>query len=271
MTQNLKIFELLTDGLRNAIIVGAKSRYFIFAVTFAFGATSFVSPPPAHAQWVVECVNCSTVFSQAMQYAKEVETAINTAQQLQTQIQQYQNMVTQGLSLPSSMFNRITGDFQRIQSLYQQSKSLAGNMTDFDSRFRSQFGDYNRYLSQVGQSPTYMADNYKRWSEQGLDSMRVAMQSAGMNVGAITSEDAMLSQLVARSQNAQGRMQAIQAGNEIAAQQVQQMQKLRQMLNSQIQSQSMWYAQSIQRHTVDDAFRQSFYSTTPQRGGAKDY
>lgn len=41
------------------------------------------------------------------------------------------------------------------------------------------------------------------------------------------------------------------------------MQKLRQVMNSQIQSQSMWYAQSIERQTVDDAFRQSFYSAKP--------
>ncbi|WP_454854049.1 P-type conjugative transfer protein TrbJ [Rhizobium binxianense] len=160
---------------------------------------------------------------------------------------------------------------QRVQQLYQQSKALSGNLSNFDQRFRDQFGDYNRYLSQVGQSPTYMQDNYKRWNEQGSDAMRVAMQSAGMNVSAIASEDAMLSQLVARSQNAQGRMQAIQAGNEIAAQQVQQMQKLRQMLNDQIQSQSMWYAQSIERQAVDDAFRQSFYSVKPRRGPSQEF
>jgi P-type conjugative transfer protein TrbJ len=238
------------------------------AVTMALGGA--LHPGPAQAI-TVYCTNCSTVFSQATQVAKEIETAINTAEQLRIQIQQYENMVTQGLALPSSMFNRITGDIQRVQHLYQQSKALSGNLSNFDQRFRDQFGDYNRYLSQVGQSPTYMQDNYKRWNEQGSDAMRVAMQSAGMNVSAIASEDAMLSQLVARSQNAQGRMQAIQAGNEIAAQQVQQMQKLRQMLNDQIQSQSMWYAQNIERQAVDDAFRQSFYSVKPRRGPSREF
>lgn len=234
-------------------------------------ASFFVAAPPAQAQWAVECVNCSTVFTQATQVAKEVETAVNTAQQLETQIQQYQNMVTQGLSLPSSMFNRITGDFQRMQSLYQQSQTLAGNMSDFDSRFRAQYGDYNRYLTQVGQSPTYMQDNYKRWQQQGSEAARVSMEAAGMNVSGIESEDAMLSQLVARSQNAQGRMQAIQAGNEIAAQQVQQMQKLRELMNNQIQAQGQWYAQNIDRQATDDAFRQSFYSVRPQRGPSREF
>jgi len=250
----------------------SKARVFPLAAALTFGVTSsFIAPPPAQAQWAVVCTNCSTVFSQALQYAKEVETAINTAQQLETQIQQYQNMITQGVSLPSSMFNRITGDIQRLQSIYDQGKALSGNMANFDQQFRNTYGDYNSYLSRSGQSPTYMADSYKRWQEQGSDSMRMAMQASGQNVSAIADEDTMLSQLVARSQSAQGRMQAIQAGNEIAAQQVQQMQKLRQMLNAQIQSQSVWYAQSIERQATDDAFRQSFYSIRPQRGRSQEF
>jgi P-type conjugative transfer protein TrbJ len=254
--------------MRNTFV---KARVLPLAAALTFGVASFVAaPPPAHAITVV-CTNCSTVFSQAIQVAKEIETAINTAEQLRTQIQQYENMLIQGLSLPSSIFNRITSDLQRLQSLYQQSKALAGSLSNFDERFRAQFGDYNRYLSQVGQNPTYMQDNYKRWSEQGFDAMRVAMQASGQNVSAIASEDAMLAQLVARSQSAEGRMQAIQVGNEIAAQQVQQLQKLRQMLDAQIQSQSMWYAQNIERQAVDDAFRQKFRQGQIQNSPGKAF
>lgn len=66
-------------------------------------------------------------------------------------------------------------------------------------------------------------------------------------------------------------MQAIQVGNEIAAQQVQQLQKLRQMLDAQIQSQSMWYAQQIERQTIDDAFREQYRSAPVQNSAAKEF
>lgn len=254
--------------MRNMFV---KARVLPLAAALTFGVGSYVvAPSPAQAL-TVYCTNCSTVFSQALQLARDIETAINTWEQLQTQIQQYENMLKQGLSLPSSMFNRMTSDLQRLQSLYQQSKSLAGSLSNFDERFREQFGDYSRYLSQNGQNPGYMTANYKRWSEQGFDAMRVAMQASGQNVSAIASEDAMLAQLVARSQNAAGRMQAIQVGNEIAAQQVQQLQKLRQMLDAQIQSQSMWYAQQIERQTIDDAFREQYRSAPVQNSAAKEF
>lgn len=255
-------------------IFNKAGRQLSLAAILSFGvAFSLVGVPQPARAFFVTCTNCSTTFQQAEQYAKELETAINTAKQLETQIKQYQDMMKQGLSLPNSMFGRITGDLQRMQALYQQSKALSGNLSNFDQKFRQHYSDYDTYLQRNGQSADYMQDNYKRWSEEGFDAMRVAMQSSGQNVSAIDDEDAMLSQLVARSQNAQGRMQAIQAGNEIAAQQVQQTQKLRVMLNAQIQSQSAWYAQNIERQTLDDAFRQKFRSVPVQHSsyGSKGF
>jgi P-type conjugative transfer protein TrbJ len=43
-------------------------------------------------------------------------------------------MLKQGMSLPSSMFNNLTGDLQQLQSLYQQSRALSGNLSNFDSQ-----------------------------------------------------------------------------------------------------------------------------------------
>lgn len=236
----------------------ARARSVAAAVSFSFGAVGMLSAPQPASAFTVVCSNCSTVFTQAMQLAQAVDTAITTAEQLVTQIQQYQNMLLQGLTLPASLVGRITADIARVQSLYQRSQALAGSIANFDQQYRQQFTDYNTYLMRVGQSPNYMQENYRQWSQHGYEAMRTAMQSAGMNVSQIESEDALLAQLVARSQNAQGRMQAIQAGNEIAAQQVQQLQKLRLLLNDQIQSQSLWYAQNIERQTIDDAMREKF-------------
>jgi P-type conjugative transfer protein TrbJ len=55
-------------------------------------------------------------------------------------------------------------------------------------------------------------------------------------------------------------LQAIQAGNQIAAHEVQQMQKLREMMNAQIQNESMYYAQKVQRQEIEDAATAQFNS-----------
>lgn len=165
-----------------------------------------ISAPRAHAQWVVDCVNCSTSWSQTLQYAQQVETAANTAQQLETQIQQYRTMLLQGASLPQSEFRQLASNIQQIQSLYNQSAALAGNMSNFDSRFQSQFPGYRTYLQETGTNPDYAQNFYKEWTLQGLDSNRTAMAVAGNNVNEIPSEDRTLSELVNQSQAAKGRL-----------------------------------------------------------------
>ena len=60
-------------------------RRVILASAIALAAwASAAIPRPAQAQWAVTCVNCSTTWTQLLEYAKE-------AQALETQLQQYQD------------------------------------------------------------------------------------------------------------------------------------------------------------------------------------
>lgn len=230
---------------------------------------SSVYAPPARAVTVV-CTNCSTIWNQMMEYAKAVETSLNTARQLQTQIQQYNDMMKQGLSLPNSLFNSITSDMHRLQAIYQDSRALAHSMTNLDRQFRDQFKGYEDYFKSISESSGYLPGQYEKWSARGFDNARTAMMAAGVNVSTFESEDALLRQLVQRSQTAQGRMQAIQAGNEIAAQQVQQLQKLRELLAAQITLQANWIAQQTEQQ-AQAAASMAAHKGTLQESDAKGY
>ncbi|HHM6473243.1 TPA: P-type conjugative transfer protein TrbJ [Pseudomonas aeruginosa] len=242
----------LRNGIAAALMAGAVLSV---GVTYA---------PPAHA---IYCSNCSTVWNQMMEYAKAVETSINTAKQLQQQINMYQDMVKQGLSLPNSMFQSFQNDLARLQGIYNDSRALAHSMSNLDSQFRDQFKGYDSYLKNIGQASSNMPDRYEKWAQSSFDNARTAMESVGMNTSMFASEDAIMTTLVQRSQSAQGRLQAIQAGNEIAAQQVQQLQKLREMIATNVTLQGNYIAQQTERTAVDDAFRENFRSKPVQNTG----
>ncbi len=192
------------------------------ASTF-FGVGIYTAPSPAYA---IYCANCSTFYQQMFEYAEQVNTALNTAEQLQTQIQQYQNMVTQGTGLPNSMFGSIAADLKSVVNIYKRSQALGRQIEDMDAQFNAAFPGFKSYLQQAANSAeTPMRDRYKEWSEQGRDNVKIAMEAANLNTSTFQSEDALLNRMVASSQSAVGRMQAIQAGNEIASQNVQQLQK----------------------------------------------
>ncbi|HGC8067016.1 TPA: P-type conjugative transfer protein TrbJ [Yersinia enterocolitica] len=238
------------------------------------GAGMWAAPTPAYA---IYCSNCSTFYQQMFQYAEEVNTALNTAEQLSTQIQQYNNMVTQGISLPSSMYGSITSDLQRVASIYNRSQALGRNLANLDQQFNTQFPGYQSYVQRFVQSSgraTGAVDSqqYEKWSQQGMDNAKNAMESAGMNTSTFADEDNQLSQMMARSQSAVGRQQAIQAGNEISASNVQQLQKLRDLVATQIQMQGNYMAQEQERTSVDDALRAQRRGGTVQNTGSnKEY
>ncbi|HFT7375115.1 TPA: P-type conjugative transfer protein TrbJ, partial [Pseudomonas aeruginosa] len=130
----------------------------------------------------IYCANCSTFYQQMFEYAEQVNTALNTAEQLQTQIQQYQNMVTQGTGLPSSMFGSIAADLKSVINIYQRSQALGRQIENMDAQFNTAFPGFESYLQQAANSAeTPMRDRYKEWSEQGRDNAKTAMEAANLN------------------------------------------------------------------------------------------
>jgi P-type conjugative transfer protein TrbJ len=222
--------------------------------------------------FAIYCSNCSTFYQQMFEYAEQVNTALNTAKQLQIQVQQYQNMVDQGAGLPNSVFSSIAADLRDVVGIYNKSQSLGRQIDNMDSQFNNQFPGFQSYLNGAANSANLTPQElYKNWSKQGRDNVRTALEAADLNTSTFESEDNKLDTMVARSQSATGRMQAIQAGNEIASQNVQQLQKLRDLLATQINMQGNYMAQQGDRKAMSEATEQKFKEQPTIRGGSKGY
>lgn len=247
------------------------SLRFLAGAAFSVSLTAALIPvaafyAPEAKAFTVYCTNCSTTMQQALQYAKDVETALNTAQQLQTQMRQYDDMIKQGIALPESLYQSITGDLRRVADVYTNTKTLGRDISDLDKRFREQFKDYDTYLKSAGEfDGGNISERQRKWSEQGFDNATSAMRAAGINVGAFEQEDRALNRVVQQSQNATGRLQAIQAGNEIAAQNVQQLQKLRDLTATQITLQSNYLAATTEKETAKAAADEQYFERKPVR------
>ncbi|OUM23842.1 P-type conjugative transfer protein TrbJ [Pseudomonas putida] len=239
------------------------------AGTGLVGAGLYVAPATAYA---IYCANCSTFYQQTFEYAEAVNTALNTAEQLQTQVKQYQSMITQGTGLPDSMFGSIAADLKNVMSIYDRSQVLGRQIQNMDSRFSTAFPGFNSYLNQVANSAESPAqDRYQTWSEQGRDNVKAALEAANLNTSFFESEGVQLDRVMTRSQSAVGRMQALQAGNEIASQNVQQLQKLRDLVATQINMQGNYLAQQGDRTAASEATEQQFEARKNTRGGVTGY
>src|SRR5262249_26570257 len=85
------------------------------------------------------------------------------------------------------------------------------------------------------------------WTRTTLDTLRGILNVVRLHGEDFASEQARIAALTALSDSAVGRMQAVQTGNMIAAEQVQQLVKLRQLVMAQINAQNVYMASRANR------------------------
>ena len=101
---------------------------------------------------------------------------------------------------------------------------------------------------------------YAEWSKEGTDNALYAYKGLGLQASQLKNEQAMMQQLQAMAGTAEGRMQALQVGNMMAAQNVQQLQELRQLMMMQLQMQADYVAMQQDKEAAHEANRTNLYT-----------
>ena len=223
-------------------------------------ATSVIFSAPMARAGSVGGFGGSTEITQLANNVELVQSYLQQAQAYATQLQQYQNMLTNTLNIPNQIWGQITNDLSGVAHLVRQGQALAYSSTNIGSQFQSTFKGF-----QFPAGFNYKTE-YRKWSSTTMDSLKGALESAGLQSQQFATEEAVLSQLRNMSSGAQGQMQAIQAGSQIAEQQVQQLQKLRQLMMLQLQSQNTYLAaQQNKEDTIKAAKEDAFSYQSPVR------
>lgn len=206
------------------------------------------APAPAHAQLSTYCVNCSTVVTQLSQYAKEAQSMATQLQQYQTQLNQYTNMVTNTVALPSQVWSTAQSDIMRVQYLSNAASVLSGNSGSLLTRLQNT----SVYANQVGNLTNIpmQITGYQQTIGNNLSTMG---RTLGLQQGQETSNAALLATLQQHSQTAQGQMQALQAGNELAHQNATQLLQIQATLSTTAQMQATQMAVDADRKATGDA------------------
>lgn len=188
------------------------------------GAVALEASAPARAQDVY-CVNCSTVYDQLLQYAKEAQQYTTQLEQYGTQLRQYANMIQNTVGLPQMVWANVQGDIMQVRALMNAGSMLGGNAGGFTQRL-GQLGSYSNQITSLGQ----MATQYQTWASVSQNDISQLQAALGLQQAQQATDAQILTALQQHSQSAQGQMQAIQAGNEMSALGVKQMQQLQVML-----------------------------------------
>jgi P-type conjugative transfer protein TrbJ len=220
---------------------------FASALVLAVLASAVVARP-ARAQLAVTCANCSTSWTQLVQYAKEAQSLATQLQQYQTQLQQYANMITNTVALPQEVWGTVQSDIMRVQSLSNAAALLSGNSGSIITRLQSASAYANQAAS-LGD----IAGQFTTWQQTIGNNLNTLGQTLGLQQSEQQNQGTILQALQQHSQSAQGQMQAIQAGNELAGANAAELAQIQATLVSTAQMQATGMSVQADRQASEDA------------------
>ena len=238
-----------------------------FALATALAVLAAAAPRPAHSQLAVTCVNCSTIWNQLLEYGKQVQQLATQLQSYQTQLQQYANMVTNTLALPQQLWSQVQGDIMQVRNLSNAASLLSGNAGSIVTRLQS----HSAYANQAA-SLGNIAGQLTTWQQTIGNSVGTLGKTLGLQQNQQASDAALLASLEQHSQSAQGQMQAMQAGNELAHATAVQLQQIQATLAVTAQMRATEMAVDADRRASQDAAMMHFSRRTPiQTSGYRQY
>jgi P-type conjugative transfer protein TrbJ len=202
----------------------------------------------------------ATEVTQLLNNAELIEMVAQQAEEIANQLKMLDDMIRNTLALPHQVWGDTLGRLARLAQVVRDGQALAYSLSNLDQEFRTRYKGYEHYLATRFGVTDYTAQ-YRTWSQTNADTVRASLEAVHLQAEAFADEEATMQQLQRMSETAGGRMQAIQAGNQIAAQQVRQLQLLRQLMMTQMQMQGAYLASDNDLRAAEQAYRQQLFNS----------
>jgi P-type conjugative transfer protein TrbJ len=193
---------------------------------------------------VTQILNNFELLTQSAQMYQEVQ---NTIQQVTMMQQQLKNLI----AAPQMVWGQVQADLQAVRQLVAKGQALGYALGNIDQVFAQKFPGYNG----VAKRGNYQ-QAAKEWVATSLDSVNSALSQAGMQADQFATEQSAIDSIQNIAAGSPGSLQIAQAGVMVAGQQVQQLQKLRQLFMAQMQAQNAFLASEQQgkanQHNTND-------------------
>ncbi len=212
-------------------------------------------PAPGRAV-IVECANCSSIVEQLISDARQAQQYATQVSSLQTELRQYASMVQNSIAIPQSIWAGVQGDIMQVRSLANAASLLTGNSGSMITRLQSAAG----YANQASFLPSGLGSQFTMWQQTLGNASSSLGRTLGVQQGQEQNYTAVQAAIQAHSQTAAGQMQAIQAGNELAALTNTQLQQVQTTLVSMAQEQAAHDVVQDERDAIADAYTVQFFA-----------
>jgi P-type conjugative transfer protein TrbJ len=198
----------------------------------------------------------------AVQITNQMTQITNQVTQITNQLKMYANMIQNTLTLPQQIWGNIARDIQQLQSIVQQGQAIAYSANNLDQLLKQRFQSYQQFQSNLPNATNY-AQMYQTWSDTNRDTIQSMLKAANLTAQQFSTEKSTLDTIQLHSKTADGQMKALQVAHEIGMAQIDQFQKLRQLLSQQATMMGTWYASQQAKKDLSQAQHDKFFDADP--------
>lgn len=209
----------------------------------------------------------SSIVFDPTNYSQNVLTAARALQEVNNQLQQLQNEATMltnmGRNLASLNSSELTGMVSALtgmSTLMAQAQGIAYHVNATMAAFN---GTYPSSYPTSTSASMLTANAQQRWQD-AMTAFQQTVQVQSQVVENVQADTTALSNLVTASQGAVGNLQAVQAGNQLAALAAKQQLQIQNLMAAQYRAEALDHARSAQ----DEAAGQAEFSTFIGSGNA---
>ncbi|MCG5485733.1 MAG: P-type conjugative transfer protein TrbJ [Sinorhizobium meliloti] len=211
----------------------------------------------------------SLVGQSGEQIQNQLTQISQLAQQIETQLNIYQNLLQNTATLPSHMWGQVESDLNQLRSIVDQGQTISFSMGNADDILQQRFQSYSSLKTNLPDNASF-STTYQSWSDTNRDTIASTLKAASLTAEQFDSEEGTMSSLRSMSETADGQMKALQVGHQIAAQQVAQVQKLRGLVSQHMTMMGTWLQAEQTDKDLAQARREKFFSgTAPSTSGGE--
>jgi len=177
----------------------------------------------------------------ALQYERQAQQIANQVQMIRMEVQNSLHLQNNPI-IASSVMN----DISAIRSLIRDSQSLAYGFADNDAMFRQTYGDYAR-------STQPFSDQYLSRAQATLNMALGAARMAGISQDQVWNEQSTNQRIQMLMATPAGANQSIEIANTLALGELGQIQKLRQLIASDMQSKAAYTGYQITKDQAKES------------------
>lgn len=182
----------------------------------------------------IYCSNCATVVQAGQSYVQEVQSVVNQVTGLEHQVQTINNQLMNLKTLNVHNWGNVQAQINQLGNIARQGDALAYSMSDVSEQWATRFKGYDHW-AQGGNSSETMSEQYRLLADTMRDTAKSSLEVASAMSSVQIEDEQTISQLQQNSSSATGALQAVQSGNEIAAQTTRQLQKIQTLMQADIQ------------------------------------